>query len=378
MYADKPLYNGSINFVGEDMPKIACVNRFGRCQTPFFEQQFLKAFYDRFLSKAQPLKSGSVIFDFNELVWADLLEILSIIGAMFHLSTQSNQKVALHISESAKSQKSIDHLAASGFFSLLSHLSIEVNAPEVTTDDPHFFFRFTNITDYYKKEEARNLILENLKYYYPEMSSTERFSFDKIVNEALENTLEHAYDSRPSGLRPRLIGIRRFPAKSLAAQSTQILTHQSYWLRDLLRHSKGCDFLEISIVDVGVGILANIRNELVPYMQSKLGRAVMPSEINDLSALRFVTSKAKSTSSYSKEGKGFGLYKLKNHVQAWNGLFLIRSGRARIISSPATQENDETDKLIPFLGTQIRVLLPVTTDRRMNIEYILSRESELK
>ncbi|HEX8178233.1 MAG TPA: hypothetical protein VF525_01685, partial [Pyrinomonadaceae bacterium] len=106
-------------------------------------------------------------------------------------------------------------------------------------------------------------------------------------------------------------------------------------------------------------------------------REPLPAEITDLAALRFTLSGEKTTSSAVKEGKGYGLYKLKNHVQAWNGLFLIRTGRARLIYSPAAQKVDERDDLLYFPGTQIRVMLPIA-DRSMNVEYILSRESELK
>jgi hypothetical protein len=360
------------------MSILKCVDEAGRCQSPFFEDTFLKKFNANFVDPSKSVKSPLVTFDFGELIWADLLELLSIVGAMHYLSIEQNKKVSFRMRHTSQSQKSIAHLTASGFFALLSNLHLGVKIPTISTTDPYGFFRFTNISDYYEKEEARKLISHNIDYYYRWMAPSQRLSFDKIVNEALENTLEHAYGASHRYVRPRMIAIRRFPSEFLTSNASRKIAQLSYWLRDLLRHSPGVDYLEITIVDVGVGILHRIREELTEYIQARIkSRKVLPSEINDLAALRFTLSGSKSTSSSIKEGKGYGLYKLKNHVQAWNGLFLIRTGRARLIYSPTTQEVDEKDNLRFFPGTQIRVMLPIT-DRRMNVEYILSRESELR
>lgn len=360
------------------MVTLKCVDKSGRCQSPFFEGSFLPALNAKFGKTSKQTKSNQVVFDFGELMWADLLELLSIIGAMHNLSVIDGKKVTFQVSDSPKSKRSIDHLNASGFFQLLHNLGIRVTSPSITTTDPHAFFRFTNISNFYEKEDARKLISDNIDYYYPWMAASQRISFDKIVNESLENTLEHAYDKDAPSLQPRMIAIRRFSSEFLLKNPTSKLAQQSYWLRDLLRYAPMCDYLEISIVDVGVGILQTIKDQLIQHMKSHItSREILPSEINDIAALRFTLSGEKTTSSIVKEGKGYGLYKLKNHVQAWNGLFLIRSGRARLIYSPAAQTVDERNNLCFFAGTQIRVMLPIT-DRRMNVEYILSRESELK
>ncbi len=360
------------------MLKVKCVDKSGRCNSPFFEDQFLELFTNKFGRAASVLKSNQVVFDFDDVVWTDLLELMSVVGAMFYVSSSQDNKVSFHVTESPQSRKTIGHLSASGFFDLLRQLGIKAKTPELSTTDPYAFFRFTNISDYFEKEVARNLILDNVDYYYPWIAPSQRLSFDKIINEALDNTLEHAYNSPPLSVRPRMIAIRRFSSDFLSSNASYKLAQQSYWLRALLRYTQKCDFLEISIVDVGVGILERIRPELTRHIQSRtVSRAIIPSEVNDISALRFTLSGDKSTSSSIKEGKGYGLYKLKNHVQAWNGLFLIRSGRARLIYSPATLEVDERDNLRPFPGTQIRIMLPMA-DRRMNVEYILGRENELK
>lgn len=360
------------------MSILKCVDEFGRCQSPFFEDTFLKKFNANFGEHPKSVKSPKVIFNFGELIWGDLLELLSIVGAMHYLSTEYDKKVSFKIANTSHNQKSIAHLTASGFLALINNLGFDVKVPPISTTDPYAFFRFTNVSDYYEKEEARKLISNNIDYYYSWMAPSQRLSFDKIINEALENTLEHAYDTPPSKIRPRMIAIRRFSSEFLSSNASKKVAHLSYWLRDLLRNAPGTDYLEISIVDVGVGIRRRIIEELTQHIQSKVEtRKVLPPEIDDLAALRFTLSGIKTTSFSIKEGKGYGLYKLKNHVQAWNGLFLIRTGRARLIYSPTTQEVDERNNLHFFPGTQIRVMLPIT-DRRMNVEYILSRESELR
>jgi hypothetical protein len=359
------------------MKKITCTDERGKCNGPFFEDKFLPALNKRFLSKANLLRPSKVVFDFDNIKWADLLEVLSIAGAMFHLSNKLDQDITFRVSEFAKTQDTVNRLNASGFFDLLRAFGIGVAIPDPETTSPYTFFRFTNINNLSEKEAASNLISKNVERYYPWLSEYQKLSFNKIVHEMLENSLEHAYGVPTSGIRPRMIAIRRFSQKFLEYNASRNLAQQSYWLRTLLRTMTGCDFLEIAIVDVGVGILGTIREELTSYLADKLRRHPLPSELNDLAALRFALSQHKSTSSSVREGKGFGLYKFQDHVQAWNGLFLLRSGRARVIQSPTSQARDEQPNLAFFPGTQIRVLLPVT-ERSMNVEYVLSKERDLK
>lgn len=359
------------------MTKVICVDESGRCNGPFFEQHFLESFNKKLLRKAGRSAQPKVTFDFADLTWADLLELLSIVGAMHYASTALSREVSFKVSEAAKSNDSVRHLIASGFFDLLRVFGIKANLPPPETTSPYSFFRFTNINNLGEKEYAGSLISKNVERYYPWLSDYQKLSFDRIVHEVLENSLEHAYGGLTSEVRPRMIAIRRFSKSFLEKNTAKKLGQQSYWLRDLLRTESGCDFLEICIVDIGVGIRASISEVLRDHVAGKLSREPLPAELDDLAALRFVLSPHKSTSSATEEGKGYGLYKFQDHVQAWGGLFLLRSGRARVIQSPASQSRDEKSNLAFFPGTQVRVLLPMK-DRTMNVEYVLSKESELK
>ncbi len=358
------------------MIKVTCVDGSGRCNGPFFEQQFIENFNKKILQKPKHVTRSKFVFDFGEMVWADLLELLSIVGAMYHTSANLQQEVAFRVSESAKSNECIAHLNASGFFDILNVIGIKTKFPPPQTTSPYSFYRFTNINNLGEKEHAGSLISKNVERYYPWMSDYQKLSFDKIIHEVLENSLEHAYGTPTSDIHPRLIAIRKFKAFEGKNISNR-LVQQSYWLRDLLRTVTGCDFLEICIVDVGIGIRASINDVLRQHVANNLSREPLAAELDDLAALRFVLSPHKSTSSSIKEGKGYGLYKFQDHVQAWGGLFLLRSGRARIIQSPVSQSKDEKSNLAFFPGTQIRVLLPMM-DRTMNIQYVLSKESGLR
>src|SRR5690242_1678589 len=114
------------------MPTLKCVDNTGRCSGPFFEGQFLEHFNNTFNARVKTFKSPQVIFDFDEVVWVDLLELLSIVGAMSYISNTSDKKVRLNFTESHRSKKTINHLSASGFFDLINQLDIKVNPPSVS------------------------------------------------------------------------------------------------------------------------------------------------------------------------------------------------------------------------------------------------------
>jgi hypothetical protein len=353
---------------------LPCSDQWGYCQGPFFERDFLSAF-NRVREARRSVAPRAIQFDFRQLRSADLLELLSIVCSACWIKRLPGHRVRFTFDERSDA---IDNLSAAGFFALLEKLGLRSGRSDLPTVTPEVFLRLATFDDWNGKERARAQVGDALRYYYDWMDANQLLSFDTIVNEALENTIDHAYDASTPEPLPRLIGIRRFDARLLGGRQAWRLPHVSYWLRELSRALPPCDFLDICIVDAGVGIAHRIG----PVLKAKLAAAtrtpVALVPLDALGALRFVLSAEKSTSAGSKEGKGYGLYKLKNHVQAWGGLFVLRSSTARVIYYPVAHRLDETSRIAFFPGTQVRVLLPILPDRQANIEYVLGKDRDLR
>jgi hypothetical protein len=361
------------------MSKLACFDEAGKCSTAFFEREFTRNLFSRYLS-ADAKRSASVVLDLSHLSYADLLELLSVAAASWYLSRACGYRVRVNPPLVPHYRDSREILSGAGFFQLLNELGVTTTGHELAAVDPNIFYRLANISSTQQKDDARRLILTSLAHYYPWMDADQCFSFDKIINEALENCLEHAYNAIETEPCARIVAVRRYSMGYFfndPAQRAERLTRASSWLRELALTSS-TDYLEIAIVDVGVGISTRIRARLAQHLNETLSpRRPIPAELDDLSALLFVLSRHKTTSAATDEGRGYGLYKLKNHVQAWNGLFQLRSGRARITSTFVGQREKYERALHFFPGTQIRVLLPMV-DRVRHVRYVLGREAELK
>jgi hypothetical protein len=366
------------------MMQVRCSDARGRCDTLFFEERLLPTLHRRLLSAPPLSKALHVRFDFGELTWADLVEISSL-AAIGSVLSARNFKITLRFVKTRRSKVALRHLSAAGFFAMATSLGLRVEVDEDETTDEHVLFRFLNVDTYAAKEDARSKIRKNIHYYYErDLPPDQIASFDKIVNEALENCLEHAYDpSDPAA--PRLIAARRFSSKHFYDMTDAGIagaykpTRISYWLHPLLSANIGRDFIELSIVDTGVGIRRRIEAELAAHLRSQHAgiRDLVAADISDENALRFVLSRAKSTYTTDADDniRGYGLYKLRDHVQAWNGLLYIRSGRTRFIYAPGADGPDIATKTF-FPGTQIRVWLPVE-DRSPFVRYVFAKESEL-
>lgn len=358
------------------LTSLQCVAQDGRCTPRYFESSLLRRVNSRFLSRdSTPSK---ILLDLLRLRWADLIELMSVAALGWYLSRQFECPVSLRLPESSPHPLMAKALAGSGFPDLAARLGLQTLNTLNEGVDTYSFFRFTNVSDIPSKEKARNRLLGKLEFHYPWMKPSQLLSFDKILNEVLENLLEHAY-SRPASNAPRIVAVRRFNAHFLFQSSeteASRLSEVTYWLRELIRATNAADFLEIGMVDVGLGIRQTIAAALEAHVRATLTRDPIPAELDDLSALKFVLSPHRSSSVEGKE-RGFGLYKFKNHVQAWSGTFIIRSGRASILYNPATQKDEYRRHLRFFPGTQIRVLLPIH-DRAKNIAFILRREASLR
>jgi hypothetical protein len=365
--------------------QIRCTDSRGRCDTLFFEEHLLPTIRRRLLAARPQVRAVEVQFDFGELTWADLVEVSSI-AAIGRVLLARNFLVTLRFVKSRRSRLALRHLSAAGFFTMVTGLGLKIELDADDTTDDHVLFRFEDVHSYATKEEARARIRSNLHYWYERnLPSDQIASFDKIVNEALENCLEHAYDTTDTA-SPRIVAARRFSAKHFYDITDTGLpgaykpTRISYWLHPLLSGNIGCDFLELSIVDAGVGIKTRLASALETYLRRKLAglRDLVPGDITDSAALLFALSRSKSTCAQDSADniRGYGLYKLRDHVQAWNGLLYIRTGRARFIYAPGTDAPDVAIKTY-FPGTQIRVWLPVA-DRSPYIRYVFAKESELR
>jgi hypothetical protein len=295
---------------------------------------------------------------------------------MMALASSTANKIRFTFS--SPDPNTVRFLAGSGFLHLLESAKVIVDvAHGHDTLDEFTYFRFADIDDMSTRNVAVKVAGERLAFDC-RFHGDQIASFKRILGEALDNAVEHAYGKKQVAFAPRLFAIRRFSFRGLrhlqARQLEQHLSAMTDWMRSLaLRQAS--DFLEIAIVDVGLGILGTVRDSLAAYLKSRVtDRPLHAAELNDLNALEFVLSDARSTSLPDKN-RGHGLYDLKNHVQAWDGLLSVRSGHAGIVYAPGgVGLSTSSARRSFFPGTQIRIILPIQ-DRREYIRYVMAREA---
>lgn len=195
-----------------------------------------------------------------------------------------------------------------------------------------------------------------LKFYFPELPAAQVESLvDAIVFESAENAIIHAYDEPSLGRSVcRIASVRRVQAKAKTREND----YRSFWIRSLQHRYPDTDFLEISVVDGGVGIYRRLHSSHVRHLQRLVPyRDLLTAETSEAKCLLWALSEQRSTH-LSGPRRGFGLYRILSHaVDGWAGAFYVRSGGTRIVYLPDSEP--AVDSVPPFPGTQIRVFLPL-------------------
>lgn len=338
-----------------------------------FEKSFLTELnYKKYKNSKQ-----DIVIDASETTWADLMEVIALLVAAqkFQATCRATVSFAFGPPDDSNPARSafLRFLQAWRFPSFLREKGFAVDLVQMDIPATEKFLPLTNLAETSVGNIAAR-VRNTLSIHFPWLQSEQVYSFvEAMMGEVCENAIIHPYgDGVPPSLRCQVIAIRRIKA-------SQRFHVTPYWFRRLKNEFPGEDFLEITIVDGGFGIMSLLRGPYEQSLRNRLAatsdRALLTSEVTELGCLRFALSRFRS-SHLPEQRRGFGLYRCVQHaVTGWGGLFYLRSGCSRIVELP-NQLPEEIGTLSNFPGTQVRLFLPVV-DRRREIDIVL-KEVDVK
>ena len=333
-----------------------------------FESAFLPAFHHHI----QESRLHTATFDLREVREADLPEMILLAAAAEHLRAKGWTTIRFHFGDLCSAERThfVQFVQNWGLVGFLAERGFDSDWDQISGVDPTIVLPIRELTPITLGTVVEDIgtVLISL---CPWIASKQVLSIaTALVGEISENALDHAYPPSAATRRPlRVISARRVLAKRHDTKE--------YWFTFFSYFHEFTDYIELAVIDGGVGIAKSLR----PQWRATISRKIREEQLrepfrakleDELACLRWVLSKNRS-SRVRDLRRGYGLYSAKQHATIGRGgVMCLRSGHSRVIRLPegASGTISDSDALQPFAGTQVRFFLPLV-DRSREIQEVM-------